>query len=124
MDARISLKSFSGPWLRKGGQLLLACGKCQRKLRDEDDPDGLVNLKKALKKRSRQIAGEFKPRLKLIVIQTKCLKVCPKRGVAVCTQAQLAQGRGSIVRSREDVDLLVQACADDQRRLQTQRLKV
>ena len=38
-----TLKSYKGPWLKRG-PLLLACGKCQRKLKHEtgDDVEALV----------------------------------------------------------------------------------
>jgi hypothetical protein len=36
-----------------------------------------------------------------------CLKMCPKGGVTVCTQAQLALGECSIVRTKEDVEALL-----------------
>ena len=106
---RTRLKSFVGPWTRKGKQLLLACGKCQRKLKDDGDEPGLAKLRKVVKRRAR--AGELG--IEFQVIQTKCLKVCPRKGVAICTQAQLGEGRGSIVRSVGDVDLLLAECAAD-----------
>ena len=103
------VKSFIGPWTRKGKQLLLACGKCQRKLKDDGDQAGLAKLRKAVKHRAKasRLSVEFN------VLTTKCLKVCPKKGVAVCTQAQLGEGRGTIVRSVADLDLLLAECASD-----------
>ena len=107
--SRTHVKSFVGPWTRKGKQLLLACGKCQRKLKHDGDETGLAKLRKVVKQRGKagRLAIEFQ------VIQTKCLKVCPRAGVAVCTQAQLGVGRGSVVRSVGDVDLLLAECAAD-----------
>ncbi len=105
----VPLKSFVGPWTRKERQLLLACGKCQRKLREDADAQGLAKFKKLVKKR----AKHSDLGVQLIVIETKCLKVCPRAGVAVCTQAQVGAGRGSIVRSVADVDLLLAECAAD-----------
>lgn len=104
-EAPIALKSYKGPWK---GQLLLACGKCQKKLKDDDleDAHGLAKLKKALKQRSKRDDSD----LQLIVIKTQCLKVCPRRGVAVCTQAQVGAGRCSIVRTSTDVDALYAQC--------------
>ena len=103
------LKTFVGPWTRKGKQLLLACGKCQRKLKDDGDQTGLAKLRKVVKHRAK--AGRLD--VDFNVITTKCLKVCPRKGVAVCTQAQLGEGRGATVRSVADVDLLLAACAAD-----------
>lgn len=103
------VKSFVGPWTRKGKQLLLACGKCQRKLKDDGDKAGLARLRKVVKHRAKasRLEVEFN------VITTKCLKVCPRAGVAVCTQAQVGEGRGAIVRSVADVDVLIAECASD-----------
>ena len=108
MDSGLPLKTFKAHWTRKGAQLLLACAKCQRKLRSEDDPAGLAKLKKTLKKQAR-LQGLA---TRLIVLPVKCLKVCPKHGVAVCTQAQLGAGQGSILRSTQDIALLLRACED------------
>ena len=110
LDAPVTLKSYKGPWK---GQLLLACGKCQRKLKKDDlgDEHGLGKLSKALKHRSKRDEGG----LELLVIKTQCLKVCPKRGVAVCTRAQVGSGRCSIVRTGDDVDALYAECKADER---------
>ncbi len=88
------LRTFPGPW---DGQILLACGKCQRKLRKHEDPARLGKLKKLLK--------HAQPRL--YVINTVCLDVCPKRGVTVCSAAQVARGEFSILRTTEDVARLL-----------------
>ncbi|RXH58501.1 hypothetical protein [Granulicella sibirica] len=110
LDAPVRLKSYEGPWK---GQLLLACGKCQRKLKKDEfgDEHGLGKLKKALRQRSRRDEAG----LQLLVIRTQCLSVCPKRGVAVCTQAQVGTGRCTIVRTGEDVDALYAECKADER---------
>ena len=100
------LKTYEGPWTRKGQQLLLACGKCQKRLRHDGDEQGLGKLKKALK----SVAKEYGERLTLRVITVPCLKVCPKKGVAVCTQAMLGAGRGAIVRTAADLELLYEEC--------------
>ena len=102
----VRLKSYKGPWK---GQLLLACGKCQRKLKGDDDEHGLGKLKKALKQRAKKDATG----LQFMVVRTQCLKVCPKRGVAVCTQAQTGLGQCSIVRTGADLDLLYAECKAD-----------
>jgi hypothetical protein len=76
------------------GDLLLVCGKCQRKLKKGDDPDGLSSLKKLLKKQ-----GGLRPH----VLKVPCLKMCPKGGVTVCTPDQVARHECSIIRDAEDV---------------------
>jgi predicted metal-binding protein len=93
------LRSYPGPWK---GQLLLACRKCQKKLKHGRKKVGISKLSKALKKRARH--DENAPRLH--VIEVPCLKLCPKGGVTVCTQRQLGQGKCSIVRTNADVDAL------------------
>jgi len=88
------LRTLSGPW---NGEILLACAKCQRKLRKHDDPARLGKLKKLLKH----------ARPKLYVINTACLDVCPKGGVTVCSAMQVVRGEFSILRTVEDVARLL-----------------
>ena len=95
-----TLQAYPIPW---GGQVVLACRKCQKKLKRSD---GVAKLSKALKKRARRDEDG----LKLRVIEVSCLKMCPKGGVTVCTQAQLGRNECSIVRNRADVDSLYQKC--------------
>ena len=95
------LRSYELP-LR--GELLLVCGKCQRKLKHGHDPAKLASLKKLLKKQRDD--DNFSIRL----LKVPCLKMCPKGGVTVCTPAQLARHQCSIVRSGEDVALLYEQC--------------
>jgi hypothetical protein len=90
------LISYKGRWK---GELLLACAKCQRKLRKHEDPAGLSKLKKLLK--------HAQP--KLFVVNIACLDVCPKGGVTVCSAAQVARGEFSILRTPEDVDRMLAA---------------
>ncbi len=100
MSTIVSRPTYQIPWK---GQLVLACGKCQKKLKRSD---GVAKLSKALKKRARR--DEDGPKLR--VIEVSCLKMCPKGGVTVCTQAQLGRNECSIVRNRADVDSLYQEC--------------
>ncbi len=93
------LKTHPAPWR---GQLLLACGKCQRKLKRGKDTHRLGKLKKALGKRAKAAGNP----VVLLIINTRCLKICPRDGVAVCTQAQIGLGLCSILRSGTDADLL------------------
>ena len=97
------LKNYPAPWK---GQILLACSKCQKKLRRQTSGEGLARLAKMLKRRTRQDQDRFR----LKVIKTPCLKLCPKGGVTVCTQAQLGRGECTILRSSEDVELLYHDC--------------
>jgi predicted metal-binding protein len=93
MSEEIAVRSYRAPWK---GQLLLVCRKCQRKLKHSGKKNGIAKLAKGLKKHSR-----------LHVIQVPCLKMCPKGGVTVCTQGQLACGECSVVRTKKDVEALL-----------------
>lgn len=95
--SRGSLRSYPGPW---EGQIVLACRKCQKKLKHSGKKDGIAKLSKELKKRGRREG------VALRVIGVSCLKMCPKGGVTVCTQRQLGRGECSIVRTKADVDAL------------------
>ena len=95
-----SVRSYRAPWK---GQLVLACRKCQKKLKHSGKKNWLAKLGKTLSKRARQNGDE----VHLHVIEVSCLKLCPKDGVTVCTQAQLARQECSIVRTKADVDSLL-----------------
>ncbi len=101
-----TVKSYKGKWK---GRLLLACSKCQRKLRRGGDTEGLGKLQKSLKRyrKSHNLAVRLK------VIQTGCLRVCPKGGVVVCTQTEFAQGTFSILRDNDDVAGIYLKCTDE-----------
>jgi hypothetical protein len=101
----IGLRSYSLP---KRGTLLLACGKCQRRLKHDGDPANIASLKKAAKK----ITRETQPDLRLRVLKVPCLKLCPRDGITVCTPAQVTRSECSIVRTPTDLKLLVEALAD------------
>ena len=96
------MQSYPIPWK---GQLVLACGKCQQKLKRGKTKD-CAKLSKALKKR----AHRDEDGLKLRITEVACLKMCPKDGVTVCTQGQLGRNECSIVRTRADVDSLYEQC--------------
>ena len=102
------MKTFRAPWK---GQLVLACGKCQRKLKRGNDEYGLSKLKKAFRVRRR----ESENRLGLLVINTPCLKICPKDGVAVCSRSQVGKGLCSVLRSGTDIDTFYELCVADER---------
>ncbi len=87
------------PWK---GQIVLVCRKCQKKLHG-GKKNKIAKLGKVLKKQGRQ--EEDAPRLR--VIQVSCLNVCPKGGVTVCTQSQLARNECCIVRTPADLDALI-----------------
>lgn len=85
---------------RKGGgwrHVALVCGKCSRKLDGGFGPDGDERLAKLLRNRAgkgkRALAG---------VVETKCLKLCPKGAVAVVDGAR--PGEWLVVPAGEPVD--------------------
>jgi hypothetical protein len=97
------MQSYRIPWK---GQVVLACGKCQKKLKRGKKKDRGSKLSKALKRRTQRDEDG----LKLRVIEVACLKMCPKGGITVCTQGQLGRNECSIVRTRADVDSLYEQC--------------
>ena len=71
---------------------ILVCGKCSKKIGGGFGEDGRTPLAKLLRK----TLGAGKGRkASLGVIETKCLDVCPKRGVVVIDAAR--PGRWEIV---------------------------
>jgi predicted metal-binding protein len=104
--AEVVLRSYNLPLK---GQLLLACGKCQRKLQQGENHK-LSSLKKLLKRQAKQDPVS----LRLHVLKVPCLKLCPKNGVTVCTPAQVARHACSIVRSVDDVTALYEQCKTEQ----------
>ncbi len=95
------IRSYPAP---TRGPFLLACGKCQRKLKDDGAPNGIASLKKALKQRAKASSQK----VSVTVLKVPCLKMCPRDGITVCTAAQVAQHQCSIVRTGEDIDALIQ----------------
>jgi predicted metal-binding protein len=98
-EVKETVRSYPAPWK---GELLLICRKCQKKLKHHGQKNGVSKLSRALKKRFRHDENAAT----LHVLQVPCLKMCPKGGVTVCTQRQLARRECSIVRSNADVDAL------------------
>jgi predicted metal-binding protein len=93
----LELKSYPAPWT---GMLLLACRKCQKKLKKDDDLEALANLKKTVKRRNRKSGQEL-----LHIINVECMDLCPGGGVTVCVPSQ-STDRLLILRSTEDLDRL------------------
>ncbi len=96
--SKTPLRSYELP-LR--GRILLACGKCQRKLKDDPEHD-LASLKKLVKKAGKEAAkGEG-----IRMVKVPCLKMCPKAGITVMTPAQVGRAECSILCSKSDVATL------------------
>jgi predicted metal-binding protein len=92
-----ALKSYPAPW---HGRLLLACQKCQKKLKRRDELKALAKLKKTVKQHNRNF-----PQTPLHVVNVPCLDLCPKDGVAACLYDQ-APAQLVILRSLSDLELL------------------
>ena len=99
----LRLRTYPAPWK---GQLVLACRKCQKKLRSHDGNGAAAKLKKALK----SCAKHDRDSVRIRLVEVPCLKLCPKGAVAVCTQSQLGAGTCSMIRSEDDVQALYTEC--------------
>jgi hypothetical protein len=77
-------KTHPTPW---DTNLILACRRCQKRLRKSEHPPTFAKLKKWLKARARREDSRKNP---LHLIEIPCQKICPKAGVLVISQPQLA----------------------------------
>jgi len=82
--------------------VLLACGKCSRKLRGGFGPDDRDTLADALRRAS---GGGRKRRAPLGVVEVKCLGVCPRRAVVLVDAAR--PDRWHLVQPGRDVSGLL-----------------
>jgi predicted metal-binding protein len=74
------LKSYDVPW---SGELVLACRKCQKKLKGDAELGELAKLKKAVKR-----YNKAHPEGELSVLNVPCMDLCPKGGVTVCVASE------------------------------------
>jgi len=96
-------KTYPVTW---AGQLLLACGKCQKKLKHDQTLRTLAKLKKTVKRYNKEHPDDL-----LHVINVPCMDLCPRDAVTVYCPSR-APARLSILRSEEDLERL--SCANDQ----------
>jgi len=96
-------KTYPVTW---AGQLLLACGKCQKKLKHDQTLRTLAKLKKTVKRHNKEHPNDL-----LHVINVPCMDLCPRDAVTVYCPSR-APARLSIVRRKEDLERL--SCAYDQ----------
>ncbi len=83
-------------------RLIAVCGKCGRKLGGGFGPDG----DQALAKRLRRVMADAKgKRAAILIVETKCMDICPKRAVALVDSA--APGKVTIVPARTSAALVV-----------------
>jgi predicted metal-binding protein len=92
-----NLKSYPATW---EGDLLLACRKCQKKLKDEPGMRALAKLKKTIKRHNKQHPGAG-----LHLISVPCMDLCPKGAVTICRPANQTATL-SILRNESDIDEL------------------
>ena len=90
----IALKSYPVSW---EGELILACRKCQKKLKRDQDLRTLSKLRKAVKHSNKE-----HPDQQLHVINVPCMDLCPKDGVTICRPAH-DSSHLQILRSIEDL---------------------
>src|SRR4051812_12771893 len=93
-----ALKNYPASW---EGEIILACRKCQKKLKRDGNPRDLAKLKKTVKR-----FNEEHPEQRLHVVNVPCLDLCPKDGVTVCCPERDAT-QLSILRSGEDLGRLL-----------------
>ena len=85
------------------GPYLLACKKCQRKLKGSSHP--LSNLKRALK-----LLRKHDPSpIPLRILQLPCLKLCPKDAITVATPTQLLRAQCTLLRDEDDLAAIYEA---------------
>jgi hypothetical protein len=98
IDASGPLRIYRTPWK---GELVLACRKCQRKMKKHGGDGALRKVKRWFKKRARQ--DPEGPAIH--VIDVACVKLCPKGGVTVFAQKQLAHHPPGVCIARTEEDL-------------------
>ena len=87
-----NVRSYQLPW---EGQLILACRKCQKKMKGNSDLRPLARLKKTIRRYNKE-----HPDGKLHVINVPCMDLCPKDGVTICNP--VCHGL-MILRNAEDI---------------------
>jgi hypothetical protein len=99
---RDNAKSYPAPWQ---GRVIVACRRCQKKLKGNDDLRVLAKLKRTVKRLSKSRQSEDHPERVLHVINVSCMDLCPKDGVTICDPARDG-GRLRILWSESDVERL------------------
>ncbi|HEY3741060.1 MAG TPA: hypothetical protein VGL53_14515 [Bryobacteraceae bacterium] len=92
-----SIQSYPPAWK---GELLLACRKCQKKLKREPGMRALAKLKKTIKRYNRE-----HPEAPFHLISVACMDMCPKGAVTVCLPATRPLAV-SLLRSEGELDKL------------------
>jgi predicted metal-binding protein len=92
-----ALKTYAAPWK---GELILACRKCQKKLKRDEALNGLAKFKKTVER-----YNTAHPERPLHVMNVSCMDLCPKKAITVCCPARDPL-RLLVLRSQEDLGLL------------------
>lgn len=88
---------------------MLACRKCQKKLKGEHDLRGLAKLRKTVKRYNKGDAGK-----QIHLVNVPCMDLCPKNGVTVCMPAQNSS-RLYILRREDDMEELCSGLSERDR---------
>ena len=92
-----ALKPYPTSW---EGELVLACRKCQKKLKSHKDRGALASLKRTVKRFNKEHPDKL-----LHVINVPCMDLCPKDGVTVCCPER--DGKHLLImRSPHDIERL------------------
>jgi predicted metal-binding protein len=94
-----TLKTYSPTWK---GEILLACRKCQRKLKGEHGMRALAKLKKTIKRHNKE-----HPDAALHLVSVPCMDLCPKGAITICFPARQPVVL-SLLRSEDEVEELYQ----------------
>jgi Fe-S-cluster-containing hydrogenase component 2 len=98
-SANPALHTYSPPWK---GELVLACRKCQRRIRKQHGRHPLARIRRWFRKR-----GKRDPLGSAVhVIDIPCVKLCPRNAVTIITQRQAGV---AVARSEADLERLYTA---------------
>ncbi len=97
------VKDISKPIKTGWDEIVLVCGKCERKAKRGFGPEGKQDFGKAL---SRALRGDRKARPKTGIIETRCLDICPRGAVTVaCSRSP---GQLLVVARGTAMDLVIE----------------
>jgi ABC-type arginine transport system ATPase subunit len=87
-------RSYPAPWK---GEIILACKRCQKRLRKSRPSARFARLRKWVHAKVRK----DKLSAPVHLVEIPCQKICPKNGIVVCNRAQLSEqpARFSIISS-------------------------
>ncbi len=96
------LKSYPVTWK---GEVLLACRKCQKKLKGQKGLRALAKLKKTIQRLNKE-----HPERALHVIGVPCMDLCPKGAVTICFPASRPV-RLQLLRTEDEIAHLYRTAA-------------